>query len=80
MLSEQTKHSHLFTLRLWGEEDEDGRIQWRGQINHVNNNDIRYFKEWSALIPLLLAMLRTPQSEPEEGSNTPFSTISGQGV
>ncbi len=74
MLPMQTKHSHLFTLRLWGQINEDGRIQWRGQIHHINNDDIRYFQDWAALIPLLLAMLRAPKSESGKSDNSAFSS------
>ena len=81
MLTNQTKQSHLFTLRLWSQEDEDGRIQWRGQIHHINNDDMRYFQDWAALIPLLLAMLRTSKSESEESDNTTFSSpIQDEGI
>lgn len=51
-------HSQLFTLRLWPEEDGDGRSVWRGKIHCVTTNDTRYFRDWSAVVPLLLHMLR----------------------
>lgn len=61
MTTGQGHESHLFTLRLWGESDEEGRIQWRGKLHHVLSGQTRHFRDWPALIPLLLTML------PKEG-------------
>jgi hypothetical protein len=57
MTTNHAPESHLFTLRLWGEEDADGRIQWRGKLQHVMSGQTRHFRDWPALIPLLLSML-----------------------
>lgn len=54
----QPSSSHLFTLRVWTEVDEDGEIRWRGKLRHVPSGEIRYFRGWAALIPLLLDLLR----------------------
>lgn len=62
MNSDPSSRQHLFTLRLWREEDNEGRTIWRGRIHHTDTGNIRYFRGWPALIPLLLAMLRQPQS------------------
>jgi hypothetical protein len=59
MRSEHTnKQSHLFTLRLWTEELEEGQSEWRGRVHYVTTDEVRYFRDWAGLIPLLLAMLR----------------------
>jgi hypothetical protein len=50
-------HSHLFTLRLWAEEMGDDQTEWRGEVRHVTSGETRYFREWSTLVTLLLAML-----------------------
>lgn len=55
--------SHLFTLRLWPEDDENGQQIWRGKIYSVSTEDTRYFRDWPALIPLLLAMLQEMENE-----------------
>lgn len=55
---EQSASSHLFTLRVWQETDDDGRIRWRGKLCHVASGEVHYFRGWSALVPLLLNMLR----------------------
>lgn len=57
-------HSQLFTLRLWAEEGPDGQREWRGKLRHVLTGDVRYFRDWPALIPVLLAMLRTLETTP----------------
>ncbi len=49
--------SHLFTLRLWPEELGDGRLEWRGKVEHVLSGQARYFRAWPALVESLAAML-----------------------
>jgi hypothetical protein len=59
MTAEQRgRQSHLFTLRLWAEALEEGQDEWRGRIHCVGTDEVRYFRDWPGLIPLLLAMLR----------------------
>jgi len=52
----QHPRSHLFTVRVWKEEVRNGQIEWRGKVQLVNSGDVRYFREWAALVPLLIAM------------------------
>lgn len=66
MTSQREPHQHLFTLRLWREEDAEGQTTWRGRIHHTDTGNIRYFRGWPALIPLLLSMLR--QTKPDANS------------
>lgn len=54
----QSHPSYLFTLRVWQHEVDEETQEWRGRIHHVESGQIRYFRDWSALIPVLLAMLR----------------------
>ncbi|MFQ6102178.1 MAG: hypothetical protein ACE5OS_13225 [Anaerolineae bacterium] len=56
-------HSHLFTVRLWLEDLGDGQAEWRGRVQHVLTSEVRYFREWPALIDHLLAMLPAVGSE-----------------
>jgi hypothetical protein len=56
--------SYLFTLRVWVEEIDENKHEWRGRIHHVASNERRYFRDWSALIPVLLAMVRQAQTPP----------------
>jgi hypothetical protein len=64
----QHPRSHLFTVHVWKEEVRNGQIEWRGKVQLVNGGDVRYFREWSALVPLLIAMLSEldPMSEPDK--------------
>ncbi|MBX3000844.1 MAG: hypothetical protein KF893_20145 [Caldilineaceae bacterium] len=57
-LDSTNRQSHLFTLRLWTEEVEEGQTEWRGRVHYVTSDEVRYFRDWPSLIPLLLAMLR----------------------
>jgi hypothetical protein len=52
--------SHLFTLRLWAEDLGDEGTEWRGQVQYVASGETRYFRDWSSLFALLLAMMSQP--------------------
>ena len=58
MDNEAPPTSHLFTLRVWPEVDEAGETRWRGKLRHIASGEIRHFRGWAALIPLILDMLR----------------------
>jgi hypothetical protein len=62
----QHSRSHLFTVRVWQEALGDGQTEWRGQVRLVTGGDVRYFRQWAALAPLLVTMLAeaTPPAEP----------------
>ena len=49
--------SHLFTVRLWAEELDESRAEWRGKVQHVISGEAHYFREWSKLADCILAML-----------------------
>lgn len=55
--------SHLFTIRIWEEEVGAGQTEWRGKVQLFTSGDVRYFRDWAALVPLLLMMLS--ESEPD---------------
>lgn len=50
-------HSHLFTIRIWPESLGGGEREWRGQVRHVLSGETYYFREWPALVSLLMEML-----------------------
>jgi hypothetical protein len=58
MSDEQALPPQLFVLRLWQVPLDNGRFEWRGRLQHAQTNEIRHFRDWPALIPSLLAMLR----------------------
>lgn len=45
--------SQLFTIRLWSEELGNGRIELRGQVQHVLSSETYYFRDWVTLIATL---------------------------
>ena len=61
----QGSHSSLFTVRVWQEEIGAGQTEWRGKVQLVSSGEVRYFRGWAALAPLLLAMLSDWESQPE---------------
>jgi hypothetical protein len=58
MRDDLKQNSQLFILRLWSEPQTDGRVEWRGRLHYIQTNEVRYFRDWPALIPSLLMMLR----------------------
>lgn len=61
----QGSRSYLFTVRVWQEEMSAGQTEWRGRVQLVSSGEVRYFREWAALAPLLLAMLSEWETQPE---------------
>ncbi len=64
------KPSHLFTMRVWremsaDEEEESGnsKSEWRGRIYLASTNEVRHFRDWASLIPVLLSMLKNAEGE-----------------
>jgi hypothetical protein len=57
--------SHLFTIRVWEEEIGTEQTEWRGKVQLFTTGEVRYFRKWAALAPLLLTMLSELDSELE---------------
>ena len=53
----QHARSHLFTLRVWPEEVAGGGVEWRGKVQHVENGETLYFRDWQDLTQFLLQTL-----------------------
>ena len=51
--------SELFTVRLWREDLGEGRVEWRGKVQHVLSGDTRYFRDWQ----MLLAFIQETRTE-----------------
>ncbi|GHO87482.1 hypothetical protein [Dictyobacter formicarum] len=58
-------HSHLFTVKVWEEEIGINQTEWRGKVQLFTNGEVRYFRGWTRLQPLLLAMLAELDCEAE---------------
>jgi hypothetical protein len=50
-------HAQLFMLRTWREDLGEGCSEWRGRVQHVTSGEVRYFRDWPALIACLQEML-----------------------
>jgi len=57
---ESHSRSELFTVRLWREDQGEGRVEWRGKVRHVLSGQTRYFRDWQ----VLLAFLQETRTEP----------------
>ncbi len=49
--------SHLFVIRIWAQEIEDGRTEWRGRVQYVPTGEVHYFREWPAMLAIVQRML-----------------------
>jgi hypothetical protein len=49
--------THLFTVRVWLEELGAGQTEWRGEVRDVVSGEVRYFRDWPALVAVVQAML-----------------------
>jgi len=49
--------SQLFTIRLWMEELDEGRREYRGQVKHVVTGATRGFRDWLDLQAFLIGTL-----------------------
>lgn len=54
------KHTELFLLRLWTEQESAGEPQWCGKVQHVVTGEVHIFHTWPMLEDLLLAMISGP--------------------
>jgi len=60
----QRPRSHLFTVRVWEEQVGNSQTEWRGKVQLVTSGEVRYFRQWAALVPLLVTMLSESQPDP----------------
>ena len=59
----QSPRSHLFTVGVWQEEMSNGQTEWRGKVQLLASGEVRYFRDWAALVPLLRTMLSESKFE-----------------
>jgi len=53
-------------VRMWEEEVGSGQTEWRGKVQFMSSGDVRYFRHWTALVPLLVTMLSEVESQLRE--------------
>ena len=54
----QRSRSQSFVVRLWSEDLGHGRREWRGSVQQVSTQDVRYFRGLERLLVCVEAMLR----------------------
>jgi len=70
-LSYRPSRVQLFTVRVWAEHLDIGRVEWRGKVQHIRTNEAHYFRSWQQLIDQLIANLSTEENPP---MTTPIPT------
>jgi hypothetical protein len=65
--------SQVFMIRFWPEDLGDGRVDWRGRVQHGNSGEVTYFRDWLILEKFIQGYLRGfPTVEVhEEGQHDP---------
>ena len=59
--------SSLFTVRVWPEEADGGRVEWRGKVQRVLSGETLYFRDWDMMLAFLMAPADSPRvSETEQ--------------
>ncbi len=54
--------SQLFTVRLWTEDLGEGRLEWRGKVQHTLSGEAVYFRDWPSLISFMSGRLPPPEA------------------
>jgi hypothetical protein len=54
--------SELFTVRMWPEDLGEGRVEWRGKVQHAISGETRYFRDWPVLLEFLAEVLTTEEA------------------
>lgn len=67
MSAESAGDSHLFAVRVWLEEVDGGRFEWRGHVEHVMSGERRYFRSWPGLAEKVKEFLTRPDQAAREG-------------
>jgi hypothetical protein len=47
------QQSHLFTVRLWQEELGNDQAEWRGKVQHITSDEVRYFRDVVSVVHLV---------------------------
>lgn len=63
MMTETTRSTRLFTLRLWQEHISAEQSEWRGKVQALPEGDAYCFRDWPGLVRQLEAMLAAGEIE-----------------
>lgn len=60
------RHSHLFLVRLWMEDAQDGsgKEVWCGKVQRAIDGESHQFSDWEGLCDLLMSMLTGTETAP----------------
>ena len=58
-MARQVSDPHLFTIRVWLEELEQGHFECRGRLQHGPHGETRHFQGWAAMVDLMTGMVFT---------------------
>ena len=62
----ETKPSHLFLVRLWPTESEDGSEEWCGKVQHVVTGKAQHFTSLDNLASLFTDILPELDADHDE--------------
>jgi hypothetical protein len=55
---------HLFTVRIWMEDLGGGQREWRGRIQDTTTGEVRYARDWLAMVAALVEMAEADSGRP----------------
>ncbi|MFL5733108.1 MAG: hypothetical protein ACJ78Q_07875 [Chloroflexia bacterium] len=64
MDNRQHRQSDLFLVRMWTEQLDQERSEWRGKVQHITSGEVRYFRDWPALVAILTGKKPGPGDAP----------------
>lgn len=70
MMTETTRPTRLFTLRIWQERIDTEHSEWRGKVQALPEGDAYYFRDWPGLIRRLEALLAVERDLSEDTEAT----------
>ena len=82
MPTKRRKHTDLFLLRVWCDEeegDEESGLRWCGRLQRPTSGEARNFADWEALIAVLEAMLYKDPPAQVPNENQPAIQVDGVG-
>lgn len=45
--------STLYTVRVWPEPVEGGKVEWRGKVQSVSNGETLFFRDWNTMMEFI---------------------------
>jgi len=63
----EREYSQLFTLRVWVEDVENGRFEFRCTLKHILTGETYHFRDWQTLIHRLEAEFASNQLNSNPG-------------